>query len=157
MSQLFDYFACSRPIIEQWAEALADGDEERRAEIEATMPRVARLKGIGQDEFNILAACAAGEAVDVVKAAGRVDLVRVIDAEEGPWVMAFRRPEVEAVAGMRVDGPLLGRWARHAAELHGRPEGRNRMLLSEEAAETFQEMCVLAVKGDFGLFVCFYG
>ena len=45
MSQLFDWFACSRPIIEQWAEALADGDEVRRAEIEATMPRREQLDG----------------------------------------------------------------------------------------------------------------
>src|SRR5207244_3620069 len=66
MSQLFDYFVCSRLMIVEWAAALAEGDEQLRAEIEAVMPRLARLEDIGQDEFNLLAACAAGESVDAV-------------------------------------------------------------------------------------------
>jgi hypothetical protein len=79
MLQLFDYFACSRLVIRRWAAALADGDAERRVELEAGMPRIARLKNLSQNEFNILAACVAGGEVDVVEAVGRVDLVRALD------------------------------------------------------------------------------
>jgi hypothetical protein len=122
-------------VIRLWAAALADGDAERREEIEAGMSRIARLKNLSQNEFNILAACVGGGEVDVVEAVGQVDLVRAVSAEEGPWVMTFRRPAIDAVAGMSVDQPLVDRWVRHTIELNGGAEGYYRKLLTADAAE----------------------
>jgi hypothetical protein len=157
MSQLYDYFACSRRQVERWAKALAAGDEELQERIEAAMPRLVTLKNLGQDDFTILARCAAGGGVDVVEAAGAIDLVRAISPDEGPWVMAFRRPDVNAVAEMRVDGSLLRRWAKHVAEYRGGRQADIRHVLSAEAARTLKELCGLAVKERLGVFACFYG
>ena len=48
MSQLFDFFACNRPQIEDWAAALARGDEAHHA-IEASMPGLLQLTNIGDN------------------------------------------------------------------------------------------------------------
>jgi hypothetical protein len=157
VSQLFDYFACSRRLIERWADALADGDEDRRQQIEAEMPGLVTLKRVGQDEFNVLAACVAGDTVDVVQAVGQMGLVQAVSPEEGPWVIAFRRPAIEALAGMRVDEPLVARWARHLAALHGGQEDYYRRLLTAAVAGTFGQLCGLAVERELGVFVCFHG
>jgi hypothetical protein len=157
MSQLYDFFACPRPLIERWAEALAAGDEELQNKIEAELPRRLPLNGIGQDELNILAACVAGEPVDVVQAVGRLDLVKAVSEEEGPWVTAFRRPAVKAVAGMRVDDELVGNWVRHVAEFHGESVKKVRRILTTEMAMTFKDLCSLAAKEHLGVFACFYG
>jgi hypothetical protein len=157
MSQLFDYFACSRPLIEQWAEALATRDADLRQEIETAMPGVIKLKNLSQNEFNLLAASVAAEVVDVVAAVGEVDLVKAVSAEEGPWVMAFRRPAVEAIAGMHIDQTLLDRWVGHTIELNGGTAAYYGKLLTAEAAGKFKELCRLAVAGNLGVFACFYG
>jgi hypothetical protein len=85
VSQPFDYFACTRPQGEQRAEALASGDEDLQQQIEATMPGSVKLKNLSQNEFNLLPACVARDAVDVVEAVGQVDLVEAVYVEEGPW------------------------------------------------------------------------
>jgi hypothetical protein len=107
--------------MESWAGALADRDEELQGKIKAKMPRFITLQNVGPEEFNILAACVAGENIDVVKAVAEVDLVRAIDPEQGPWVMALRPAAVEALARMQVDELLLGRWVRHVVGFHGEP------------------------------------
>jgi hypothetical protein len=157
MSQLFDYFVCSRPTMEGWADALEQQDEELQQRIESEMPRFLTLKNLGQDEFNILARCVEGDDVDTVKAVGQVDLVKAVTEEEGPWVMAFRQPAVEAIAAMSVDRPLLQRWVKAVAEFHGSDEDRCREILNPDAAKTLKEMCSLAVEKRLGVFTCFYG
>jgi uncharacterized protein with GYD domain len=101
MSQLYDYFACSRALIERWADALEQQDEAQQHEAEAKMPRLLTLKNIRQDAFNLLAECVGGDSFDAIKAMGEVDLIRAVSVEEGPWVMAFRRFAVEAIGGMQ--------------------------------------------------------
>ena len=34
MSQLFDYFVCSRSLMDEWAEALQQADEDLQAKVE---------------------------------------------------------------------------------------------------------------------------
>jgi hypothetical protein len=154
MSQLFDYFVCLVAVIERWAAALGEQDEDRQQQIEAEMPRLVALKNLGQDDFNLLARVVAGEAVVAV---GDVDLVRAVNEEEGPWVIAFRQPAVEAIARMSVDESLLQQWIKSVAEFQGRKEDRCREFLTADAAKTLKEMCVLAVEGRLGVFTCFYG
>lgn len=154
MSQLFDYFVCSRSLIDKWADALEQQDEARQEKIEAKMPRMATLKNLGQDDFNLLARSVDGGSVVGV---GDVDLVRAISEEEGPWVMALCQPAVRAVARMVVDESLLQRWVKAVAEFHGGKEAHCREILMAEAAETLKEMCQLAVKKRLGVFTCFYG
>jgi hypothetical protein len=157
MSQLFDYFVCSRPTIDRWADALEHQDEELQQKIESEMPRFVTLKNLGQDEFNILAQCVEASDVDTVEAVGQVDLVKAVSEEEGPWVMAFRQPAVEAIAGMTVDTPLVQRWVKAVAEFHGRDEDRSRELLTTNSAKTLKEMCRVAVEKRLAVFTCFYG
>lgn len=157
MSQLFDYFACSRPTIERWADALEQQDEELQQKIESEMPRFVTLKNLGQDELHILARCVKGNDVDTVNAVGQVDLVKAVSEEEGPWVLAFRQPTVEAIAGMTVNMPLIERWVKAVAEFHGTDEDRCRELLTLDAAMTLKEMCRVAVEKRLGVFTCFYG
>jgi hypothetical protein len=68
MSQLFDFFACSRPMVEEWADALEQQDEARQEAIEAKMPGVLKLKNIGNQEFTTLGACI--ERADTAKSVG---------------------------------------------------------------------------------------
>ena len=156
MSQLFDYFVCSRPIIERWADAVEQQDDELQQTIESQMPRLLTLRNIGPDEFNILAQCVEGDDVDTVDAVGQLDLVRAI-SEEGPWLMAFRQPAVDAIAGMSVDVPLIQRWCKAVAEFFGTSEDFRRELLSTETAKSWKDLCSLAIEKRFGVFVCFYG
>jgi hypothetical protein len=157
MSQLFDYFVCSRPLIDRWADALEQQDEDLQQQIEAEMPRFVSLNNLGQEDFNMLALCAFGDDGDPVEAVGDVDLVKAISEEEGPWIMAFRQPAVEAIAKMKVDEPLLHRWVQTVAQFNGRKEAFCREILTADAANTFKEMCSLAVKKRLGVFTCFYG
>lgn len=154
MSQLFDYFVCPRTLIDQWADALEQQDEALQEKIEAKMPRVVTLKNLGPDDFNLLARCVEG---DSAVAVGDVDLVRAVNEEEGPWVMALCPPAIKAVARMVVDESLLRRWVKAVAEFHGRKEAHCREVLTADAAQTLQEMCQLAVKKRLGVFTCFYG
>src|SRR5262249_54130342 len=101
VSQLFTYFVCSRPLIERGVDALGAAGEGRQAEVEAEMPRVLTL-GVSQPEVNLLARCLEGGPVRAAAAARGLDLVRALSEEEGPWVMAFRRPAIHALAGMSV-------------------------------------------------------
>lgn len=158
MSQLFDYFVCSPSAIEEWADAMERGDEELQEELESRMPRSLALRGIGQDEFSILAGCLRGGAVDIAGALERVDFVRAIDEEEGPWISAFRRAEIEAIAGMGVDEALIGRWSEAVAEYRGMEENDDRRgMLTAEVAEDFKGLCRAAIEGGLDVFVCFYG
>ena len=157
MSQLFDYFVCSESLIERWADALAEQDEDLQQKIESEMPRFVTLKNIGQDDFNILARCAEGDDVDTVKAVGEVDLVRAVSEEEGPWIMAFRQPAVEAMARMVVNESLIQRWIKAVAEFNGSGEDWCRETLTADAAESLKEICELAVEARLGVFICFYG
>jgi hypothetical protein len=83
--------------------------------------------------------------------------VKAISVEEGPWVMAVRRPAIQAIAQMRVDKGLLGRWVGCVIDLHGGTKAHYQKLLTAEAAQTLKEMCSLAVKKRLGVFACFYG
>ncbi len=40
MSQLFDYFVCSRSLIDKWADALEQLDEALQEQIESEMPQM---------------------------------------------------------------------------------------------------------------------
>lgn len=157
MSQLFDYFVCSLPIIQRWTDAMVQQDEDLQQTIESKMPRILTLKSIGQDEFNILAGCAKADEVDAVEAVGQVDLVKAVSDEEGPWVMAFSQAAVEAIAGMRVDTALIQRWASAVTEFHGTSEDWCRELLTMDAAKSLKELCGVAVEKQLGVFTCFYG
>jgi transposase-like protein len=157
LGDIFDYFVCPLPIIERWADALAQQDEELQQKIEAEMPRFVTLKNLGQDDFNMLSQCVEGGTVDTVRAVGDVDLVKAVSEEEGPWVMAFRRPAIEAIARMDVNESLLQRWVKAVAEFNGRKEEHCRETLTADAAKTLKEMCPLAVKDRLGVFTCFYG
>jgi hypothetical protein len=143
--------------MESWAGALADRDEELQGKIKAKMPRFITLQNVGPEEFNILAACVAGENIDVVKAVAEVDLVRAIDPEQGPWVMALRPAAVEALARMQVDEPLFGRWVRHVVGFHGGTEDFHRSRLPAKTAESLKELCGLAVTQHLEVFICCYG
>ena len=157
MSQFFDYFVCSRPVIERWADALEQQDEDLQETIEDEMARSIGLKNVGQDEFNILAHCVAGDNVDTVKAVGEVDLVRAVSEEEGPWVIAFRQPAVEAIAGMVVDPSLLQRWVKAVAQFNGRDEVDWQKTLTAHMAKSLKDICRCAVNERLGVFTCFYG
>jgi hypothetical protein len=157
MSQYFDYFVCSQSLIEQWADALAQGDEERQVSLQADLPRFVGFKNLGNDEVNILAWCVKGENTDIAAAVGELDLIRAVSDLEGPWVMAFRQPAVAAIAGMVIDEPLLERWVRAVAEFHGRDEDICRRFLTPRDAGTLKDLCETAVKNSLGVFVCFYG
>ncbi len=157
MSQLFDYFVCSRSMIRKWAAAMEEQDEELQQRIESKMPRLHTLDGIGQDEFNILAGCAEGDEMDPVEAVGQVDLVATVSEEEGPWVMAFSQVAVEAIAGMHVGSDLIQRWASAVIEFHGTSEYECRELLTMDAANSLKELCGLAVEKQLGVFTCYYG
>lgn len=156
MSQLFDYFVCSRPAIERWADALEQQDEDVQKDIEDEMPRFLCLKNVGQDEFNILAACAQDEA-DTVRAVGRLDLIKAVSEEEGPWIIAFRQAEIEAIAGMNVDHSLVERWVRAVVEYRDESEDDCRDQFTTELAKTLKELCGVAVEKQLGVFTCFYG
>src|SRR5262245_5438980 len=156
MSQLFDYFACSRPLIERWADALEQQDEDLQGQIEAEMPRSLPLKNLGDDDVNILAWCARGEDGDVVEAVGEIDLVKAV-SEEGPWVSTFRQPAVAALAKMRVGPALVRRWVQAVAQFHGETEDYYRELLTADTARALKDLCRLAVKERLGVFVCFHG
>lgn len=156
MSQLFDYFVCSRPDIDRWADALEQGDELEGA-IEKEMPQVVHFRNLGQDDVNILAQCSQDREVDSVTAVGEIDLVRAISDEEGPWVMALRTPYIRMLAEMRIDNRLLERWVAAVAKFNGTEEEYCREVLTTEAAETLKKMCRLAVEKNLGVFVCFYG
>lgn len=154
MSQIFDYFACSRPTIESWADAVAGEDDEQREQIETSMAHRVSLKGIGTDFVNILANCAGGGAVDVVKAVGALDLVQAIDEEEGPFVTAFRSKTIAALAAMTITPALLDSWVKHAVEYTEGDSQTFRTLLGAEAARQLKELCAVAVKKNFGVYTC---
>ncbi len=156
MSQLFDYFVCARPEIEAWADAFQSQDEGTQHDIEATMPFSVTVKNVGQDCFNILASCAREGEVDVVEAVGILDLVREI-SEEGPWVMSFRQPTIEAIAGMDIDTQTLERWAACVAELYEGDVAIYRALLSADIARRFKDLCTVAIAKNLRVFTCFYG
>jgi hypothetical protein len=157
MSQLFDYFVCARALIDKWADALEQRDESLQQKIEAEMPRFLTLKNLSDGDVSILAACTKGDAVDSVKAVGQHDLVRAISEEEGPWITAFRKPTIEAIAKLRVGKPLLQRCVRAIAQFHGGTEAEYRKLLTAKVAGTLKDMCRLAVKKRLGVFTCFHG
>lgn len=121
------------------------------------MPRFITLKNIGQDEFNILAQCISSDDVDLVKAVGQIDLVRAISETEGPWVIAFRQPAIDAVARMSISEPLIHRWIRATAAFQEVQENRMATLLTTDVATTFMEMCSTAVEKQLGVFACFHG
>jgi hypothetical protein len=157
MSQNFDYFVCSRPMIERWADAPERGDEDLQQAIQAEMPRFLSLKDVGQTEYNILARCVDGDDGDVVEAVGEVDLVKAVNEAEGPWIMAFRQPAVEAITRMVVDQSLLERWVKAVAEFSGSDEDRCRETLTADVAQSLRDLCALAVGERLGVFTCFYG
>lgn len=157
MSQLFDYFACERAMIEQWTDALATQDEEAMHKIEDQMHRVVHLRNVGQDEFNLLAACVVGSEFDIAVAAADVDLVTAIEEEEGPWIMAFSPEKIRAIAGATIDQTLLQCWAAAVAELHGSDEKEVGESLTLEVARSLQDLCRNAVDTGHGVFICFYG
>lgn len=157
MSQLFDYFVCSRPEIDRWAAALEEQDDDLQETIEKKMLHVAHFRNLGQDDVNILAECTQEKDVDSVTAVGEIDLVRAISDEEGPWVMALRTPYIRMLAEMRIDNRLLERWVTAVARFNGTKDEYCRQVLTSEAAETLKMMCRLAVEKNLGVFVCFYG
>lgn len=156
MSQLFDYFVCSRKKIEQWGRALEEQDEEIQEHIEGQMARRLCLKNISMVEFSILAHCVDDAAVDVVQAATEVDEVLTVNEEEGPWVMAFRPDAVQAVAKMTVDPSLVERWV-NAVTRFNEDEVSNREGLTADLAEKFKDLCRCAMNEGLEVFVCFYG
>jgi hypothetical protein len=157
MSQLFDYFVCSRALIKKWAEALEQDDESVQSDIEAKMPCRMTLKNVGQDEVNLLAACIEGDLVDPVEAISEIELVHAVSEDEGPWVMAFDQSVLEALARMSVDKALLQRWVRVMCEHRGGSEVYHRRWMSASTARTLKQMCELAVTKSLGLITCFYG
>jgi hypothetical protein len=86
-----------------------------------------------------------------------LDLVKAISEEEGPWVIAFRQPTIDAIAQMEVNEPLLQRWASVVAKHMGQEEEDCREYLAAEVAGKFKELCSLAVQKNLGVFTCFYG
>ncbi|MBX9677124.1 MAG: hypothetical protein K2X38_00070 [Gemmataceae bacterium] len=157
MSQLFDYFVCSRSTIENWADAMEQQDEDEQARIESEMSGFVTLEHIGQDEFNILAQCVEEDGGDPTKAVLRVDLVKAVDEEEGPWVTAFHPAAVKAVAGMSVSATLIQCWRRAVAAFRGESEELYRKLLTSKTADSLKELCSLAVEKRMEVFTCFYG
>ena len=105
----------------------------------------------------MLAACASGDAENACNAVGSIDLVKEINQEEGPWVIAFRQQSIDAIAGMRVDEPLLHRWVAAVAQFMGRQEDDCGEYLTAEAAASLKALCSLAVEKNLGVFCCFYG
>jgi hypothetical protein len=92
-----------------------------------------------------------------VEAVGQIDLVKAV-SEQGPWVMAFRKPAIEAVAGVSVDTLLVRRWVKAVVQFFGpTSEDRCRMFLTTEAANSFKELSSLAVEKKLEVFVCFHG
>jgi hypothetical protein len=144
-------------MIEKWAEALDQQDEDLQQQVESAMPRFVTLKNLGAEEFNILARCVEGDSEDTLDAVDEIDLIKAVSEEEGPWIMAFRQPTVEAIARMSIDKSLLRRWVKAVAQYSGREEDDCRVLLSANAAKTLQGICSQAVKERLGVFVCFYG
>jgi len=157
MAQLFDYFVASRPMIERWADAVQQQDEQLQHQIEGGMPRLLTLKDLGQDEFNILARCAEENDFDVVEAVGEVDLVKAISEVDGPWLMAFRQANVDRISRMSLHTSLIERWVKNVAQFNERNEDVLREVLTAEAANTLKELCGLAVKNRLGVYTCFYG
>jgi len=155
MGQYDDFFVCPPSVIERWADALQEGDEELQEATEAEMDRVVPLKNVGHDEFCMLAHCTRGDVVDPVNAVEGSELVRAV-SEEGPWVTASHRSAVEAVAGAVVGPPLIERWVKAVAEFHG-DEDHYRELLDAELAESLKDLSTLAVSKESDVFVCFYG
>jgi hypothetical protein len=88
---------------------------------------------------------------------GDVDLVRAVNGEEGPWVMALCQPAVDAMARIVVDDSLLKRWVNAVADFYGRKVAYCREYLTADAAQTLKAMCLLAVEKRLGVFTCFYG
>lgn len=157
MSQLFDYFVCSRPLIDEWVEALEQGDEELQAKVEGRMPRMRTLKNLGNDELAILASCTEAGDPDVVEAVGNIDLIRAICEEDGPWIMTFRRGSIEAVTKMTVNENLLERWVEAVVDFNGGDEEYYRHFLTADTAQSLRELCQHANDHNLELFVCFYG
>jgi len=156
MPQRVDYFACTRPVIEQWIAALKASDEARRAKVDAQMAGSATFMGLTDVIFNILATCQDAN-FDMFKAASAVDLVGAVSAEEGPWVMALRQPAIERIARIRVDESVLECWVRWATVLNRRSEEENRQALSAVAANSLRDLCIIVLEKRVGLFTCSYG
>lgn len=144
---LFDYFVCSRPHIERWAEALASGDEHHRETLEAEMPRVVTFKNLGPDEVGILAQCATGGEAEAV------DVVRSVNEQK---ILAFRQAVIDSIAAVQVDESLLQRWAKQASKFNGQSEAENRQVLLYGAARKLKDLCTLAVDEALGVFTCIY-
>jgi hypothetical protein len=157
VSQLIDYFVCSRALATKWAEAMEQQDEALQSDIEAKMPCFVTLKNLGQDEVNILAACVEGDVADPAEAVSEIELVHAVSEEEGPWGMAFDQSVIEAIAGMSVEKALLQRWLRVVCQFRGGSEAYHKRWMSADAATKLKEMCELAVTKNMGLFTCFYG
>ena len=157
MSQIFDFLVCPRPLIEQWADALSRQDEDVQHAAEAKMSRVVTLRNLGQDEFNILAYCILGNEPDVANAVCDVDLVRALSEEEGPWIMAFRSPAIEAIAGMAVDASVLQRWAKSVAEFYESELEDCSQILTAESAALLKDACQCALTNELRVYTCFYG
>ncbi|HEY9757300.1 MAG TPA: hypothetical protein V6C97_19180 [Oculatellaceae cyanobacterium] len=156
MAQLFDYFVCPRSTIEQWISALEQQDDELRDKIESEMPQSITLQTVGQEELNILAGCARSEEVDTVKAVAQVDLVKALTDEEGPWVVAFPQPTVEAIAEMNVNPALVHRWIKAVSEYQGNNDDSRQAYLTTDAALTLKKICTEAVQERLYVFTCFY-
>jgi hypothetical protein len=156
MSQIFDYFACSRSQIEVWIEAVELSDERRQLEIENAMPAFISLKNLGIDDVNLLVHCGDKDPIDIVKAVGEIDLVKEL-GEAGPWVLAFRDPQIVALATMTLDEPTLARWTKAVADYRGIDQTECRELLTAAHAKDIKRLCEVAVEKRLGLFACFFG
>jgi hypothetical protein len=156
VSQIFDYFVCERGLIERWADALEQRNEALQQKFEAEMPRFITLKNVGQQEFGMLARCAAGKDTDSGNAVGGVDLVKAF-SEEGPWLLAFRPPAVERLANMIVEESLIEKWLAAVTEFTGGDSDHLRKFLTVIAANDLKGLCDFAIKNKLGVFTCLYG
>ncbi|PQO45881.1 hypothetical protein [Blastopirellula marina] len=157
MSQLYDFFLCSREQIDRWTAAMAEMDEDRQAQIEESMPAQVTLQGLGNNEFEMLAACVTEEEPDLVAAAASSDMVHAVSEEEGPWILSLNAEQVAAVAKATLDDALLEKWIAATAEFQGGDVEWLRELLTLEAAQDYQQMCQAAVADDLKIYLCFYG
>lgn len=136
---------------------MAEMDEERQAEIEESMPAQVTLQGLGNNEFEILAACLTEGEPDLVAAATSSDMVHAVSEEEGPWILALNSEQVAAVATATLDDALLEKWVEATAEFQGGDVEWLRELLTLEAAQDYQQMCQAAVADGLKIYMCFYG
>ncbi|MCC9608468.1 hypothetical protein LOC68_10120 [Blastopirellula sp. JC732] len=157
MAQFIDYFLCTREQIERWADALKDLDEDRQAEIEEEMATKITLRNIGDTEFELLAAAIPSSNGDLSTQTARSELVRAINEEMGPWIVALSVPHVEAIAGATLDEAILQKWIEAAAEFFDDEEESTRERLNLESAETFRQLSQSALAQGLEIYSCFYG